>query len=282
MTKGISYEGKRCVAVGCFSGMGEATARIVGDLGGEIVAVDIKKPAVPHAQFLEVDLRDRGAVDDAVAEITGGGPVDRVFYCAGLPGGSFSDLDVMTVNFIAMRHFNEAMVPQMPGDGAICSISSGAGVAYLMMMEQVNQLLAVGGFEPAQEWVKENLATTGFDGYTFSKMSTILWTMQRGYDITTDTGVRVNCISPGPTDTPMYPHFIEHVGAKFMEMYPRPLKRNSTPEEQGWVMAFLNSDIASYVSAENVFTDGGGCAGILTAKVDMMKLMEEAAAAGAS
>ena len=33
----LSYAGKRCLFAGCFSGMGEATARIVRSLGGAIV-----------------------------------------------------------------------------------------------------------------------------------------------------------------------------------------------------------------------------------------------------
>ena len=40
----FSYEGKRCLITGCFSGMGEATAQVVRSLGGSVVAVDIKKP----------------------------------------------------------------------------------------------------------------------------------------------------------------------------------------------------------------------------------------------
>ena len=49
MQNPLSYENKRAVVVGCFSGMGEATARIVGELGAEIVAVDLKKPSVAHS-----------------------------------------------------------------------------------------------------------------------------------------------------------------------------------------------------------------------------------------
>ena len=40
----FSYEGKRCLFAGCFSGMGEAAARIVRELGGSVVAADIRKP----------------------------------------------------------------------------------------------------------------------------------------------------------------------------------------------------------------------------------------------
>ncbi len=273
MAMQMDYTDKRVVISGCYSGMGEATAKLVGELGADIVAIDIKKPDVGQSAFHEVDLRDGDAIDQAVAEITSAGPVDRVFSCAGLPGGSFSEIDVMTVNFVALRHLNESLLGSMPRDGAICSISSGAGVGYLAAREKIGELLEITDFGGAVGWAEENLSGTGFDAYSFSKMCTILWTLKRGYAITSETGVRVNCISPGPTDTPMMPHFVEHTPEGFFDRYPKPVGRNSTPEEQAAVLAFLNSDLASYISAENLFTDGGGCAGIMTGQVDIMALL---------
>ena len=66
----FSYEGKRCLITGCFSGMGEATARIVQSLGGEVVPVDIKKPTTfPFEKFYEVDLKDPVAIEQMVADL---------------------------------------------------------------------------------------------------------------------------------------------------------------------------------------------------------------------
>ncbi len=39
----FSYEGKRVVITGASSGMGEATAKLVHELGAEVVAVDIQQ-----------------------------------------------------------------------------------------------------------------------------------------------------------------------------------------------------------------------------------------------
>ena len=66
----FSYEGKRCLITGCFSGMGEATARIVQSLGGEVVPVDIKKPTTfPFEKFYEVDLKDPVAIEQMIVTI---------------------------------------------------------------------------------------------------------------------------------------------------------------------------------------------------------------------
>ena len=90
----FAYTGKRVIVTGAASGMGEATARIIGELGGEVHALDVNPPRVDVAHHLHTDLRDPQSIDAAVDEI--GGPVHALFNCAGLPGGKFPGLDVMT------------------------------------------------------------------------------------------------------------------------------------------------------------------------------------------
>jgi NAD(P)-dependent dehydrogenase (short-subunit alcohol dehydrogenase family) len=268
----FSYEGKRCLFTGCFSGMGEAAARIVGSLGATVVAADIKKPTTfEFERFHEVDLRDSGAIDHLISEVASSGPIDRLFYCAGLPG-TFPKLDVMLVNFVGLRHTIETAAAQMPRDGAAVSISSGAGMGYLMAQEQLLPLMEITEHAAAKEWCEKH--QDEFEAYSFSKMCTILWTLRRAPSLTSEMGIRLNCISPGPTDTPMMPAFIEQSGKAFMEAYPKPIGRNSTAEEQGWPLAFLNSDAASQISGENLYTDGGGCNGMMTGviQIDLSKL----------
>ena len=78
-------------------------------------------------------------------------------------------------------------------------------------------------------------------------------------------GIRLNCISPGPTDTPMMPAFEDLAGgAQIIDLFAQGLGRRSTPAEQGWPMIFLNSDAASYISGENVNTDGGTVSAMTT------------------
>src|ERR1700716_3321327 len=94
----LGYAGRTAVVTGAASGMGAATAQILVDLGAEVTAIDIKPTQVPVKTSLEVDLRDRAAIDRAAATLAG--PVHAGFSCAGLPGPPFADLDVLLVNFI--------------------------------------------------------------------------------------------------------------------------------------------------------------------------------------
>ncbi len=266
----FSYEGKRCLFAGCFSGMGEAAARIVRELGGSVVAADIRKPSgFDYESYHEIDLRDAAAIEQLVSETAASGPIDRVFYCAGLPG-TRPKVDVMLVNFIGLRHLIEHAVPHMQPGGAAVSISSGAGMGYMGMQEKVGALLELDDPAAARDWVVKHQDEEWLEAYSFSKMCTITWTIRRAATLTPETGVRLNCTSPGPTDTPMMPSFVEQSGQAFFDAYPKPIdNRNSTSEEQGWPLVFLNSDAASYVSGENLYTDGGACNGMMLGAIQL-------------
>src|SRR5688572_25949024 len=93
----LGYKGKRVVVSGCFSGMGEATAKLLLDLGAEVHGLDYKDSTLPLASFSNVDLRDPTSIEAGVAAI--GGKIDALFNCAGLPQ-SCPPMDVMKVNFI--------------------------------------------------------------------------------------------------------------------------------------------------------------------------------------
>ena len=266
----LSYEGKRVVVTGAGSGMGEATATLIKNLGGEVVAIDINKPKQDYADYKRVDLRNPKEVDDVVKEITSEGKVDNLFYCAGLPGQKFPDTDVIAVNFLSLRRMSELFAEKMQRGGAISNVSSAASLEYLANMGNVMTFMAITDYDEAREWLKKPVKELPgwYEPYSFSKQCSVIWTMQAGIDITTETGVRVNIISPGPTDTAMMPAFVDDKGQEFFDAYPKPIGRNSTAEEQAWPLAFLGSAAASYVSGENVFTDGGTSGGLLTGKVD--------------
>ena len=54
----LQYAGKRVVVTGCASGMGAATAKILVDLGAEVIGLDVKPTDVPVVSFIQVDLKD--------------------------------------------------------------------------------------------------------------------------------------------------------------------------------------------------------------------------------
>ncbi len=275
----LDYTGRRVVVTGAASGMGEATAKLAKEQGAEVVAIDIRKPAHDFADYKEVDLRDKQAVQDVVKEIAGEGKVHNLFYCAGLPGQKFPDFDVIVVNFLSLRYMSELFVEHMGVGDAIANVSSGASLAYLANMGNVMELLAFNNdYEASFEWLKEPRRTVPdwYEPYSFSKQCSVVWTLQAAANFTMKTGVRINVTSPGPTDTAMMPTFVENQREGFFDEYPKPIEnRNSRPEEQAWPLLFLGSPAASYISGENLFTDGGTCAGMMTGVIDPTPMMAD-------
>jgi NAD(P)-dependent dehydrogenase (short-subunit alcohol dehydrogenase family) len=267
----LGYAGTRVVVCGCSSGMGEATTRALLELGAEVVGLDVTATALPVHQFLDVDLADRTSIDGALCLIEG--EIDALFVCSGLPGGTrWSPLEVVAVNFLGPRHLIEGLVPQIRSSGAIAAISSVAGMGFTANLPAILELLVdAPDYETGRVWA-ESHADLLEDGYGLSKQCLITYTLWRSFGLATERGARINCISPGPTSTPMFPHFEEAAGKQYMDEFPRPLGRNSTPEEQANALLFLNSAAASYITGHNLLTDGGFIAARMTGQLDSAKL----------
>ena len=76
------YDGKRALVVGGASGMGAATAKLVGELGAEVTVMDYAEISLPGVQAIPIDLRRRSSIDLALEQV--GAPVHALFMCAGV------------------------------------------------------------------------------------------------------------------------------------------------------------------------------------------------------
>ena len=273
MTAEWGYEGARAVVSGGGgAGMGAAVVRHLVRLGAEVHVLDLKEPPVEVASYQAVDLRDPVATAAAVDNI--GGTIDSLFNCAGLAGFKFPDLDVMLVNLVGMRHLAERVVARMEPGGAVASISSTSGAGYVANIGKWMPLVTAPGFDAAKEWCDSHPEDIA-GGYGPSKEAIIVWTLWASFALA-EKGIRVNCISPGPTDTPMMPDFEQFMGKEFMDHFPVPLGRRSTPDEQAWPLIFLNSKLASYVTGENLISDGGTMGAVMTGSIDIAGLIPDA------
>ncbi|MES3003808.1 MAG: SDR family NAD(P)-dependent oxidoreductase [Pseudomonadota bacterium] len=67
--------------------------------------------------------------------------------------------------------------------------------------------------------------------------------------------IRVNCVSPGPVDTPMIRELWDAASEKILAA--TPLRRICTPQEVATAVGFLASNWASFISAETLHVNGG-------------------------
>ena len=250
----LGYRDASVVVTGTASGMGAATAQILVDLGARVTTIDIEPTEVPAERSLEVDLRDRTSIEDAVASIDE--PVNALFSCAGLPGPPFSELDTMKVNFVGARHLAQQLVPTMPSGSSISAISSSAAVGWQDQMATLGELLATPGFDEAVEWLVANDERWSWSGYMFSKWVVDAW-VGWWYPDLAALGIRINCINPGPTDTAMMPAFHDFATKEVVDQAVGPIGRYARAEEQAWPLVMLGSPRSSYVAGEVLQVDGG-------------------------
>jgi NAD(P)-dependent dehydrogenase (short-subunit alcohol dehydrogenase family) len=246
------YRNKRVVVSGCFSGMGEATARLLLTLGAEVHGLDYKDCTLELASFNHMDLRDPASVDAAVERI--GGTIDSLFNCAGLSVIA-PPIDIVKVNYIGTRHLTERVIARMGKGGAIANISSRGGAGWPRRIPLLVDLIARDSYEAAVTWFQENRAAAG-EGYIFSKEAVIVWTMRACADLMR-RGIRINCTLPGSTQTPMLSDFDTVMPPGMREEVLMPSGRCAMPEEQAAPLVFLNSDAASYINGVALPVDGG-------------------------
>lgn len=252
------YDGKKTVVVGCATGMGAATVRLLLDAGAEVHAFDVKSVDKPGLASSHVcDLLDRESIDQSVERIGDG--VDAFFSCAGLPTGC-PWADTLTVNFFAPRYMIEQLLPRMTRGGAIATIAS-LTLGWERQIALLSEALATTSIEEGRTWAA-TIGDRAADPYNLSKLCLAAWTTFECFRVANDLGVRLNTLGPGMTETPMLASFLAS-SAENMGKLPNPLGRYSTPEEQAHALMFLNSPNAGYLVGAVLPNDGGLHASLL-------------------
>ena len=244
MTDLVNYQNKRVVVSGCFSGMGEATAKLLLKLGAEVHGLDYKDSSLPLASFTRVDLRDP-SVDRCCR------PEDR------RPGRCALQLRRTAADLPAGRG-HEGQLRRYPvSDRAHGAVDAEWRRHRLRRIDRRLRLEPQGArhHAAAEERHVSRAPSNGArptwrrcgEGYSFSKEVMIVWTMMTAAHLI-KRGIRLNCTLPGPTQTPMMSEFESKTAASVIAAATQPINRRSTPEEQAGPLVFLNSDAASYVN----------------------------------
>jgi NAD(P)-dependent dehydrogenase (short-subunit alcohol dehydrogenase family) len=72
-----------------------------------------------------------------------------------------------------------------------------------------------------------------------------------------NSGIRVNAVAPGPTDTAMLDRFTATAEGNDALLAGVPFRRRATPEELANVIVFVSSPEASYIAGSVIEVDGG-------------------------
>jgi len=102
------------------------------------------------------------------------------------------------------------------------------------------------------------VGSTGETVYAAAKGGVITFTRSLARELARQ-GVRVNCVCPGPTDTPFLDVFQSEGGQKVVEAMTRavPMRRLAQPDEIAAAVAFLASDDARFITGQALSVSGG-------------------------
>jgi NAD(P)-dependent dehydrogenase (short-subunit alcohol dehydrogenase family) len=256
------------VVTGAASGMGAATVALLADAGAEIHALDIAPVSGPATKTYETDCGDPASIDATLDEI--GAPMHGLFNVAGVPQTQGPER-VLSVNFLGLRHITERVLDRMMSEGgAIAHVASKAGSGWAQHLPAIDELLATPDLPAGMAWAASNLAEQG-DPYFFSKECVVVYTMRRAHELH-PRGIRMNCLSPGPVDSPMMPKFREALGDAMLDWAASQVGRMGRPDEMAGPLLFLNSDEASYVNGLDLIADGGFTSAMALGLVDLSTL----------
>jgi NAD(P)-dependent dehydrogenase (short-subunit alcohol dehydrogenase family) len=261
---GLGYRGATVVLTGGASGMGEAAARILGELGAAVHIVDIAEPKAACASFTRLDLADFSAVRAAAAKLRELGPIDFLFPIAGVPPHAVGPLQCMMINYAGTRLFTEAMLPAVRDGGAVALVSSTAARQWRENLAENLALIAIADPDELRRYYEANPEKLR-DGYSPSKELITVWVQHAAIALAERRRIRINAIAPCATDTAFMVETGKVLGQAFIDNYPSPLLgRMPTGEEQAWSLVLLSSPLNASVTGAVLATDQDNVGGMLT------------------
>jgi NAD(P)-dependent dehydrogenase (short-subunit alcohol dehydrogenase family) len=253
----MKLDGKVALITGGNSGIGSATAALLAKEGaavvitgrnqerGEQVAQAIND-AGGKAMFIRTDVRVANECRQAVEQtLERFGRIDVLFNNAGV--------------------FHPKTVPECTEQEWDETIDSSLKGAFLMSKYALPSMIERGSGS-----IIHNRSGWGILGgdraaaYCAAKGGLVVMAKAMAIDHGPD-GIRVNCVCPGDTETPMLTDDANKRGMEWEDYVAagsdRPLGRIGTAEEIARAVLFLASDDSSYVTGEALVVDGGGIAG---------------------
>lgn len=244
---------KNIIVTGAASGIGAESAKEIKKHGATVIGIDLNQPQGSVDIFVRADLTDPESIEAAVNEIPDG--IDAICNIAGLPPTKDRAM-VLKANFLGLRHFTELMIKKLNNNASIVNMASLAGLEWTEAGDQIKALLSFRDFGGVEALCDEiGITNEGGRSYSFSKEALIVWTMMNRWTWR-DRGIRINCISPGPVETPILPDFLETLGER-AEEDSRVMDRPGRPQDVAPLVAFLCSEGSSWIRGANIPCDGG-------------------------
>ena len=242
----MKLENKVAIITGGGSGIGQTSSILFAREGAKIVVVDINEDggldAVDKIKsnggescFIKTDVSDVKDVKNSLKyALDQYSKIDVLFNNAGIIspiGMSFLEISekqwdkTLETNLKIMFLYTKYVTPYLKKTrGAIVNTSSISGVIII----------------------------PDFLDYSVAKAGVVHLTKASAIELT-KMNIRVNCICPGPVNTPMLAELSKHPSSTTAN----PMNRIASPEEIANVALFLASSDSSFITGQAVIADGG-------------------------
>ncbi|WP_412065362.1 coniferyl-alcohol dehydrogenase [Rhizobium sp. SYY.PMSO] len=246
--------GKTILITGVASGIGARAAELAGQMGADVIGIDVREPSSGTGFFIKGDISTAAGIEEIVKRLPN--RIDALANVAGL-SGSTGVTATLAVNFYGLRALSEAVAPRLREGGAIVNVASIAGYGWRTNLERAKALTGIEGFPDVASLVGEH-GLKNEEGYPLSKELLLLWTMRAAHQpLFKDRSIRVNAVSPGPVETPILKQFRAVLGDARVDSDITRVGRAGTSADIAPAILFLCSDGARWINGANLPVDGG-------------------------
>jgi NAD(P)-dependent dehydrogenase (short-subunit alcohol dehydrogenase family) len=238
----LKLEGKTAVITGGNSGIGLAIARRFAKEGAHVFITGRRK-----AQLDEAVALIGGHVEAVQGDVTSASDLDRLFDTVKAKAGKLDILvtssgisEFSTLDSTTEDHFDKAFDVNVRG--------------MVFTVQRAVQHMASGSSIVLVGSIAGSIGNPGYGTYSATKAAVRSYARTWTAELAA-RAIRVNVLSPGPIDTPMFENVSDEVRLSLTSRIP--LNRLGRPEEVANAALFLASSDSNFVAGAELCIDGG-------------------------
>jgi NAD(P)-dependent dehydrogenase (short-subunit alcohol dehydrogenase family) len=253
----MRFQGKVALITAAGSGIGRATAEIIGGEGGVVLAVDVDRQRLEtlaqavragggQAHTRVADALDRVQVEEAVAGVVRDfGRIDILVNAVG--GSTIIPRPAATVDELTLAEWQRLIAFNLDGTFLFCH-----EVAPVMKRQRSGKIVNISSV------AGRGLSAASSSAYAAAKGGIIAFTRKLAHELG-PFGVTVNAIAPSLTLTErIRPRWEQRTAEEQAQEVARtPLRRVADARDQARVIAFLASADADFVTGVTIDVTGG-------------------------